>query len=840
MRRLIYMLLACTLLAACSDDNDPFDRPEGGDGVTLTLRLPGFTDAGSRAVDEDGISDLQVLFFDASGTYISESAVDRSLLTGSHPVYQVSLSVPAGAARVELVANYGKKVGGNPSEAVIDALPQSNIVMWGAITVDALKGASPSVDLLRASAKTTVECTAPDFTVDEILHCGASSSGFVAPESEGTVNIPADASADDERALAEGDPYYFYETAAEKCYILLHGSYNGVEGWYKIAYIPAEGEDGGKEIPLLRNHHYKFTVTGVNDAGWPTREEAVAARPDNRITVELKDHDEKIYNMIACRDYELGVSQDRYVEASADGVDIDILTSYSDRSYSVEFDATLSPWVKSHERTSAEAVTADATRSEAMHYVEHFTLEPNSLSEEDREAVVTVRSGDLSRQVRIIQRGADLKRGAGRRALIYNLDGNPSGQDYYDFVDNSLQGAKEENMTVDRNNCLHFRVYNNQYYYTIPYKEGDAVELQSGSGKFTVTHVGDNWEVRCPGHVDYELWDGAFSIVNGNDNTRLSYEVCHRGLFHRLTGGYQIEGPKAEGKDSPIRTGWFYYEQVNTIGEDGKTYYLLDRNMGADSNRPYSVSSTLYDANAGASGGYFRIADTKGDNTLIERIAPEGFEVPAAYHLQQLDVNLSNNPDAIPNVRVSEGALAYVTFPIAGYMEGTIHKDEAHTCLWSRSLLSGNQGFSEASEEYGWWFRYLDMYGERKTVGNTRITTRGGEPRAMTVRCLHGPAVPDGWDIPDPGTNRKRVVIRNVPGEIYCWFTGCPGSYSSWPKMYVFGTKSYYYDVPTSVTSIQVSVKIEGQPDQPSYTLSLMDSVDWTYYGVGDFRKTDQ
>lgn len=831
-RKLIYMIMTCTLLAACSDEKMPFEWGDPADELALTLHLPDFT-AGTRAVDENVISDLRVLYFDNTGAYLSESMVERSKMTGTHPNYSVKLPVPPTAARVELVVNYGKALGGNPATAVIDALPEDNIVMWGTITVEDLKKPSPAVWLLRASAKTTVECSATDFTVIRILHYGASTTGMVAPETEGAVNIPDPVESEDEREVKTDAPYYFYETEKGKCYMLIHGKYKDLEGWYKIAYIPREGDEAGKEIPLLRNHWYQFTIAEVNDYGWKSKEEAMNSKPDNRMTVDLKDNDEAIYNMIACRDYELGVSKDIHVEADANTAEIDILTSYKNKdgnySYSVEC-AEQPLWVKGWNQTSVPSVAASSTQSPATHYKVSVSIQPNDKSEEERSVTLTVRSGDLSREVRIIQAGSDLKRT--RKAYIYNLEGVSSPVDYFDFMDNTLQGDTEEEMGVARNNCLHFRVYGNNYYYTIPYRDGDQVSIVSGGNKFSVTRDGSNWKVTSNGNDNYELWDGEFTISNSVDNNHLSYEVCHRGLFHQLHGSNQISGPNEDTE----RTGWFYYEQINTVGNDGKTYHVLDRNMGATSNLPYSESSALYSDNIGARGGYFKIANQKGDMALINGIAPSGYEVPAAYHLQQLKINVSNNVDAIPNVTVSEGyferAFERCYFPIAGYMEGSIHKDQAHACLWSQSLLSGNQGFSEDSEEYGWWFRYLDVYGERISLGNTRITTRGGEPRAMTVRCLHGPAVPDGWNIPDPGTNRKRVVVRNLPDDdkdIWCTFDNCPGG---WPKMYAYGANSRYYDVPQSITTMKV------RRHNTEYTLNLSVSLDWTWISDSNYKKT--
>mgnify|MGYP006990144313 CR=1 FL=1 len=51
--------------------------------------------------------------------------------------------------------------------------------------------------------------------------------------------------------------------------------------------------------------------------------------------------------------------------------------------------------------------------------------------------------------------------------------------DYFDFIDNELQGATAEEMRVARNNGLHFRVCDNSYYYTIPIKDGDPERIST-------------------------------------------------------------------------------------------------------------------------------------------------------------------------------------------------------------------------------------------------------------------------------------------------------------------------------------------------------------------------
>ena len=285
-----------------------------------------------------------------------------------------------------------------------------------------------------------------------------------------------------------------------------------------------------------------------------------------------------------------------------------------------------------------------ATQSQCTEYTLTFTLTANDRSENPREAVVTIRSGDLMRTVRITQEGTDFKRDATRRVMIHNLEDHGESYDYFNFVDKELQGAKEEEMRVARNNGLHFRVYNNQYYYTIPFKEGDTGEVLEGSDRISLTHVGSNWEVHCTDTRNYAMWTAQIRITNRgaarNDVVTVTYDVFHRGLFHRLTGAYQIPGPD----ESAERTGWFYYEQVR-VNVNGQDYYVLDRDMAATGNRFYSPDGVQSRGNIGSRGGYFKIAERKSDTHLIEALPPEGYIVPEAYHLQQLGIKPSGDTE---------------------------------------------------------------------------------------------------------------------------------------------------------------------------------------------------
>lgn len=821
---IINILLCCLLLAGCSDDTSQWLEPElrDADSVKLTLRLPGFK-TGSRAatVDDCAINTLAVVFIDNKGNYLSEATVDQSQITGSGATYEVTLPIASDAASVQLVANYGAALNADATTVGMTGDPGSraDIVFFGAATLAELQTDNPSVTLTRSVARTELTSTAPGFTVEQVKFYGTPSSGLVGSADLTAPALPAGISysADGVEMAADGTPHYHYEAAAGKCFLIIKGTYQGTEGWYKVGYVPSDsdGEAAGDEIALLRNHRYIFTITDVNDCGWPTEEEAVASRPDNRLTTELRDDNATIYNIIACRDYLLGVSQDAKVACDARTVEVKLVSSYPAKAgepqYTVGLPAEANDWLTGYTQTASTSMEESATQSPCTEYTLTFDLTANDRSENPREAVVTIRSGDLMRTVRITQEGTDFKRDLTRRVMIHNLENPGDSYDYFDFVDNELQGAKEEEMRVARNNGLHFRVYNNQYYYTIPFKEGDTGKILNGSEHISLTHVGSNWEVHCTDTENYAMWTAQIRITNRgaarNDVVTVTYDVFHRGLFHQLTGAYQIPGPD----ESAVRSGWFYYEQVKVVDGDGQEYFVLDRNMAATGNRFYSPDGVQSRGNIGSRGGYFKIADRKTDNHLIEALPPEGYIVPEAYHLQQLGITPSGDSEGTAALTVTEGALNKIYFPMSGYMEGSIHKDNNHTCLWSRTMLSGNQGFAEDSPEYGYWFMYLDVYGDKVNLGNMRLGTRSsvnadgiGVYKAMPVRCLKGPEPPVGWNIPAPADGRRRIIIKTSgAASIYMGWDSvkypCTGG---WKKIYNCGEHNFYYDIPDDATRI--------------------------------------
>ena len=182
---------------------------------------------------------------------------------------------------------------------------------------------------------------------------------------------------------------------------------------------------------------------------------------------------------------------------------------------------------------------------------------------------------------------------------------------------------------------------------------------------------------------------------------------------------------------------------------------MLDRNLGASSDRCYAPGTKALEANKGAIGGYFYIAKEKQNQTDAGNIInhlPQGFTIPENSVFQDIidGGNLKVEPrytlsgEAYNSVEITtvNSELPVIYLPATGYVEGEAFRNVTHVSLWTRTLLAGSQGFSPTSTEYGFWYRYLDVYGKICTMSNLRFVSGSagkntGIYRAMPIRLVH-------------------------------------------------------------------------------------------------------
>ena len=787
----LFMLLAM-VSTACSDIIDIVgggtqDLPS--DGVVLTLKLPNFTKntVATRANEQQQINSLCVLCYDAEDKYLGRSNITSSnIIPKGSDSYDVKVKAEPGTVTLHIVANTtitdndAKNAEGKNN--LYNATREGNLnldapVCWGSVKVEDLLSPSTKVWLFRQFAKASVtkdDTKVKNFEITGFKLFNTATKGTIATTKlDNDVSLPSSVAYTKEDDYSMGE-HPFYETPAGKAYMIIKAKYDGgPDTYYKVEFL---NNGTSTQMDLLRNHHYQVKVTAVNHEGWATEDEAINNKSENRLSVEVVDDNPPIVNMIACKDYELGVCGKKTVLGNARTAIISFVTTKPDFTYNVKWNAD---WITDYKVKESVVLPTSAEHhsSPGRLYTIELTLTENFDSKPHTDSV-TITSGDLSRDVKITQLGYDFRTDRYRTVQMRGLAGLSSDDeaDYFLWMD-KLQGiTPAENQGRVRNDGLHFFVGNNPVYYLIPHLTGDHMEydesrvnvkeITDGDKNFYKVTLADN------SANNYEKWISSeavtiISITNAGTKITVSYPVYHVGLFAQLTGkaatDYQLGKSKA--------SGWYYYEMVNVVAKvtkkDGtteyKAYYMLDRNLGATTNGYYSPATTALEGNVGAIGGYFIISkaqnsdEAKTDDHVVKALAIGNFKVCDNMCLQGLidNNNLEIVEETTPygekynSLRINtedRRDFSQIFIPMSGYYEGKtdqdlVYKDSYHANLWTSSRLSGYQGFSESSLEYGFWYLYLDAFGKSLNMSNYRFVSGSsgmnkGRYRAMPVRLV--------------------------------------------------------------------------------------------------------
>lgn len=777
MKKIISLLVALLTLAACSDTLNEGSTPSNKNGVedggiTLTINLPDFSKEELTRAGEKGLTSLNAVAYDNDKNFLfNQKITSWEVVTNG---YKVKVPVRNKATMIHLVANAGdlsdtQCQSGLDKAAISGTINTENPVCWGKISVSDLMKENPEISLLRQFAKVNVKyekTTSSDFNDDKTFELesfqlyDAADKGTIAPKdfdyNAAAVNVPNDAGKANSGWQTGETP--FYETAAGQAYLIVKGKYDRVESYYKVSFLT--DNDMTKPMALLRNHAYTVTIKHVNTDGWPTVDGAIAdPYPENRMRVDVKDDNPLVNDMIACKDYHLGVSDQ--VSGAWDDENIIATVVTTIKNGETPTFSTSDGWIKKDVTTINKTGTVPDTdgpnSTTGTKYKISIAVEKNEYSDKPRTGTVIVKSGDLTRTITVTQKGKDFKLAEDRKVKLVTTSTVGTPEEYNDyfnkFLPNTL-GIKPEDMQKEivRNDGLHFGVGTNEFSYLIPKKVGDVVTYGANSDMFKVEKDGDNWKVTLKSAADnYDIWIGDFTITyqKSGQNIAITYPVYHCGIFHKIDASNQQ--PPVD--QSPV-SGRFYYGVVKVKGKS-KTYVMLDRNLGASSDRCYAPGTKALEANKGAIGGYFHIAKEKQNQTDAGNIInnlPQGFTIPENSVFQDIidggnlkeETRYTLSGEAYNSVEITtdNSELPVIYLPATGYVEGEAFRNVTHVSLWTRTLLSGNQGFDTTSPEYGFWYRYLDVYGKICTMSNLRFVSGNagkntGTYRAMPIRLVH-------------------------------------------------------------------------------------------------------
>lgn len=779
-------------LVSCKDTMEAIGL--GGDeipaeGLVLNLQLTNFTkqQIGTRAGASETFNSLCAVFYGDKDKYLDKTDCYSTLEQQPDGSYKVKITnVPAGTKNVHLVANASdmteREAQNLQSLTVAEKRdPQLDApICWGKISIDSLLKANPSVTMLRQCAKISLEIDKgiqSYFTNAGLYVYNMATKAAIAPANY--IEPKTDDLAESTDLSEEANPLgggtattvAVNETSAGKAMVIIKANYKDSEGhdregYYKVALYK---NDKKAQYALLRNHHYTIKVTKVNDYGFSTLDEAKKSLPENRLEVEVVDDNPEITQMIACKDYELGVSDCPEINANTTEATVTIVTtlpkatSSDDKLYGVQKNAS---WITAcDQETENDTPVPGRKSSKGKKYTLKLTLTKNDQSENSRTGTITVTSGDLSLDITIKQAGFDFRREDPERTVTMQYNNSTVAANYFNWLDHGVQGITPEDMQgAVRNDGLHFCVGTADITYLIPKLNGDKITKKDD--KIKVEEDKGKWKVSLANTtVNEDLWKSSFTITN-QAGIEITYPVYHTGIFHKIDEKSKVykDYQLAENGDNEKKVkGWFYYGVVKVQGKKTDktttTYYMLDRNLGASNNGYYAPDVVALEKNKKAIGGYFYISENKNTSDatqgdLSSTLAPTGYTIPTDAVFEEL-VN-AGNLEVVPQstslgetyncvrIKTVDSELPYIYLPMGGFLEGESHKNPIHVNLWTKTLLSGTQGFGTNSPEYGFWYRYFDVYNKRIGLSNMRFVSgsngmNNGRYKAMPIRLIYVP-----------------------------------------------------------------------------------------------------
>ena len=776
-------------LVSCKDTMEAIGL--GGDeipaeGLVLNLQLTNFTkqQIGTRAGTSETVKSLWAVFYGDKDKYL-DKADCFSTLSPPQPdgSYKVKITnVPAGTKNVHLVANASDMTESEAQNlqsltAAKERDPQLDApICWGEISIDKLLEANPSVTMLRQCAKISLEIdnsiqsnftNAGLYVYNMATKAAIAPAKYIEPKKTDDLAESTDLRKED-NPLGNGTAttVAVNETSAGKAMVIIKANYKKSEeedyreGYYKVALY----KDANKttQYALLRNHHYTIKVIKVNDYGFSTINEAKKSQPENRLEVEVRDDNPEITQMIACKDYELGVSDYQEINANTTEATVTIVTtlpkatSSDGKLYGVKRNNS---WITACQQETENDISETSRSSKGKKYTLKLTLEKNNQSENPRTGTITVTSGDLSLDITIKQAGFDFRKDDPKRPVTMQYNNSTVAPNYFSWLDTDVQGITPAEMQgAVRNDGLHFCVGTANITYLIP-KLDDKEIIINKDNKINVEEDNGKWKVSLTNTTANEdLWKSSFTIIN-KDGFKITYPVYHTGIFHKIDESSKAYTDYQLTENGDKVKGWFYYGVVKVEGKkaDGTTttYYMLDRNLGASNNGYYAPDVVALAKNNKAIGGYFCISEIQNskdaNQNLSSVLAPEGYTIPTDAVFEEL-VN-AGNLEVVPQstslgetyncvrIKTVDSELPYIYLPMGGFLEGESHKNPIHVNLWTKTLLSGTQGFSTTSPEYGFWYRYFDVYNKRIGLSNMRFVSgsngkNNGRYKAMPIRLI--------------------------------------------------------------------------------------------------------
>ncbi len=317
--RNIHKILTLGLVLASCQVRDlvPDPLPEK-DGIVLdfSVTTPDMRAVPARAVADKGVESLVLFCFDSNGKLIEVKAADEHSPNVSSPTEadpnlagRFRAYVKAASKVIHLLGNQdissfdtGAAAGKTEAEVMATLLGTADrMVYWGRVAATGTQSiadafASGPVRLVRNMAKIVVNSSVPDFSVEGIALFSVGGTGTVAPYNRTSgsfdwltsardyLTLPPTVTLTDQTASDLAPAQYAYETSvnlAAPAGVIVKASGK----FYKLLLQDSEGRD----LPLLRNHRYTFTLGSKLNYPYASFDEAKAGIASNNVWATVSD-----------------------------------------------------------------------------------------------------------------------------------------------------------------------------------------------------------------------------------------------------------------------------------------------------------------------------------------------------------------------------------------------------------------------------------------------------------------------------------------------------------------------------------------------------------------------
>lgn len=300
MKRLLYILVL--LLAGCTKDNSGIDDPNGNRNVAVrfTVDIPEAQPMPTRAINENLISDLQLLVFDENGRFISRN---QASLNGTN--YTVTLPQSNSKRIIHFIANYDWSSFNNTAAVLKDEgeliapLQSTGLIFWQRVVlsdgINATVFTSQPVSLIRNMAKFSLQNQPTSgLTNAKFALFNTASVGSVSPFNTNirtfdpsVITEPVGVTFTGTSTFAVADIYTFERknsiVSTDPTYVIVQGTYAGATYYYKIDII-----DTSKNMyDIPRNVWFNIVIQSVTMAGYTTLDAAKSSPASNNISASV-------------------------------------------------------------------------------------------------------------------------------------------------------------------------------------------------------------------------------------------------------------------------------------------------------------------------------------------------------------------------------------------------------------------------------------------------------------------------------------------------------------------------------------------------------------------------